>query len=323
VIVSLARDESQTVRLGVLEALAEVIYTFHDDPNGPPAELLRLFLGIREEDDVRKVEEKVAESPPPSPPATPMSWSEFMSSISSGMNKQEYDIYDDPSRPLVCAFNYPAVALTLGRDRWHEIRELYLSLAQNPSLKVRRTLAASLGEMAKILGPAQTKEDLIPVWQSAVRSEEGEVRLKAVECLETFIHALGEIERAEVLKSLNGDVWPRLKGWREREAAMKVLATWVTIPALDETVLRGLLRKGLQDTVASVRDESVDAVSIPYEMWDEGLITPHSLLLWLLCGRAGRSLSNGFGTCFARSPSPTHIGIGWFFSLAIRRCFWY
>lgn len=255
---SLARDESQTVRSGVLEALAEVIYTFHEDPDGPPAELLRLFLGIRD-GDICKAEE--AHEPSPSPPATPMSWSEFVSSMSGIQKAEGHDIYDDPSRPLVCAFNYPAVALTLGRDRWHEIRELYLTLTQNTSLKVRRTLAASLGEMAKIVGPAHAKEDLVPVWWSSVRSEESEVRLKAIECLETLVPALDEAERLEVLKGLNGDVWPYLKGWREREAVMKALTGWASTPGLDETMLRGLLRKGLQDTVASVREESVNAVS--------------------------------------------------------------
>ena len=258
---TLARDESQSVRRGVLEALAEVIYTFHEDADGPPDQLLRLFLGVREQDDVRR-SEKAEEPPPPSPPSTPMSWSEFVSSMSSGMPEaaQEHDIYEDPSRPLVCAFNYPAVALTLGRGRWHEIRELYLTLSENPSVKVRRTLAASLGEIAKIIGPEQAKEDLVRVWWSSMRAEESEVRLKAVESLTTFIPALEDAERSDILRELNGDVWSRLKMWREREAVMKALGSWAAITGLDETVLRGLLRKGLQDTVASVREESVTAV---------------------------------------------------------------
>lgn len=249
------------MRTGVLEALAEVIYTFHEDTDGPPDKLLRLFLGVREPDDPRLAEQK-AEASPSSPPATPMSWSEFVSTMSAGSQQsQDYDIYEDPSRPLVCAFNYPAVTLTLGRERWHEIRELYLALSQNPSFKVRRTLAASLGEMAKIVGTKHAKQDLLSVWWSSARSEEGEVRLKAVECLETFVPALGEAERAELLKGLNGEVWTRLKGWREREAVTKALGGWASITAIDETVLRGLLRKGLQDPVASVRDEAVHAAS--------------------------------------------------------------
>lgn len=268
VIVTLAHDESQTVRSGVLEALAEVIYTFHEDAEGPPPELLRLFLGIREDNDPRLTEGPAEESAQMSPPSTPMSWSDFVSSISaSSQHSQDHDIYEDPARPLICAFNYPAVALTLGRERWHEIRELYLSLSKDQSHKVRRTLAASLGEMAKIVGPAHAKRDLLPVWWSSVRSEEGEVRLKAVECLDTFIPALDDAERSEVLKGLNGEVWTRLKGWREREAAMKALGGWASISLVDETVLRGLLRKGLQDPVASVREEAVHALAAMVSAW--------------------------------------------------------
>lgn len=44
-IIPLSRDESPAVRSGVLEALGEVLYTFHTDKDGPPSELLRLFLG--------------------------------------------------------------------------------------------------------------------------------------------------------------------------------------------------------------------------------------------------------------------------------------
>jgi hypothetical protein len=54
--------------------------------------------------------------------------------------------------PLICAFNYPALALTLGKERWGELRELYLELSTSLVVKVRCTLAASLGELAKILG---------------------------------------------------------------------------------------------------------------------------------------------------------------------------
>ena len=291
--------------------MAEVIYTFHEDADGPPDKLLRLFLGIREPDDPRLAEEKVEEPPPSSPPTTPMSWSEFVSSMSSGSQQpQDRDIYEDLSRPLVCAFNYPAVALTLGRERWHEIRELFLTLSQNPSFKVRRTLAASLGEMAKIVGPAHAKQDLLPVWWSSTRSEEGEVRLKAVECLETFVLALGETERTELLKGLNGELWPRLKGWREREATMKALGTWASISGVDETALRGLLRKGLQDSVASVREEAVRGVS-HFETFSTrcSRLWSISWLQWRPPGRADRSLLNGFGICCERLPSQTLIGI--------------
>ncbi|KAF8078049.1 armadillo-type protein [Lyophyllum atratum] len=118
---ALSADESPAVRFGVLEALGEVIYTFQQDKEGPPEELVELFLGRR--DDLRA---RDGEQPP----------------------SNEFVV----ERPHICAFNYPAVALTLGRERWPELREVYLEIARNRTMKVRRTLAASLGELAKIIG---------------------------------------------------------------------------------------------------------------------------------------------------------------------------
>lgn len=48
-VVPLSRDESPAVRSGVLEALGEVLYSFHADECGPPDELLSLFLGRQED----------------------------------------------------------------------------------------------------------------------------------------------------------------------------------------------------------------------------------------------------------------------------------
>lgn len=259
-ILSLARDESMTVRSGVLEALAEVIYTFHEDPDGPPEQLVRLFLGIREDDDPRKNE--VKEEKAPSPPASPMSWSDFMASVSSGTNDgPEADIYEDPSRPLVCAFNFPAVALTLGRARWPELRQLYTTLSQSRSFKVRRTLAASLGEMAKIIGPENSHADLVPVWWSSVHAIESDIRLKALDCLDTFIGAVSEEDRGHIVSGLSEEIWPLLRGWRERESVMKALRAFASTDGVSEFALWHLLRKGLVDTAATIRETAVSTVS--------------------------------------------------------------
>lgn len=257
-----------TVRSGVLEALAEVIYSFHEDDERPPKRLLRLFLGVREDDDPHKTE--VEEVPQPSSPASSLSWSDFVASVSSGTNDgPEPDIYDDPSRPLVCAFNLPAVALTLGRERWSELRELYQQLSLTRSFKVRRTLAASLGELAKIIGPEQARTDLMPVWWASVRSDEADIRLKALESVEMFIAALGAEERVEVLDGIKDRVWPLLKGWRERETAVKALPKFAVVDGVDGLVVWRLLVKGLTDSAATVREAAVSTVSVL--SWKHGI----------------------------------------------------
>jgi len=171
-------------------------------------------------------------------------------------------IDDDPARPLACAFNYPAVALTLGRGRWSELRGLYLTLAQNRSAKVRRTLAASLGELAQIIGPDNAQRDLMGVWWDAMRSEDdNEIKLKAIEAVPLFAETLGEGRaREEVITGLL-DLWREgwLRNWRAREGIMKIIVDLPGGPELPDTI-RTLLRKGLEDEFGAVRDAAISVV---------------------------------------------------------------
>jgi serine/threonine-protein phosphatase 4 regulatory subunit 1 len=87
---------------------------------------------------------------------------------------------DDELR-LFCAFSFPAVALTLGKDRcgvsrpvsvlnelplfvpirWGELRDTFAALARDIQWQVRRTLSFSLHEVAKVLGPEMAEKELL------------------------------------------------------------------------------------------------------------------------------------------------------------------
>ncbi|CCL98446.1 uncharacterized protein FIBRA_00443 [Fibroporia radiculosa] len=250
VMLPLSLDESPTVRAAALEALGEVMHTFADDEGGPPKEILNLFLGIREAGaspiraDARKRPSTITTLVPQIDPVPePLS---------------EFDIYDDPARPLVCAFNFPAVALTLGRDRWQELRTLYRTLTKDPSFKVRRTLAASLGEMAKIIGPDHSRVDLLDVWWASIRSEETDTRLKAVECAAVFVSALGEADRTDVVRGLHQEFLSgKLKGWRERQEVIKSLPSFLDVSNVEMEVLEALLLEALADRVSAIRETAV------------------------------------------------------------------
>ncbi|KAI0724058.1 hypothetical protein C8T65DRAFT_93958 [Cerioporus squamosus] len=274
VIIPLSQDEESTVRSAVLEALGEVMYTFKDDEDGPPDQLLKLFLGIREtEDPGGGTRRERSPSPPaarpqpprPAPSVAPTSsaFSDYGTDAGGGP-----DIYEDPQRPLVCAFNYPAVTLTLGRQRWPELRSLYLALAQDPSFKVRRTLAASLGEMAKVIGEEHARADLMGVFWSSLHAEESEVRMKVVDALQTFIRAIGRPDRVEVAKGLEEAFSSgKFTSWREREAAVKALGGLVEVDGIDGEVLRLMLTKALDDRVAAVREAAVAVMPTFVKTW--------------------------------------------------------
>ncbi|KAL1668506.1 armadillo-type protein [Schizophyllum commune] len=249
-VVPLSRDESAAVRTGTLEALGEAIYSFRNDDGDIPQELLELFVGRREDRRIRD------HSAPDEEWVIPSDWGTPLDSF-----------YRDPGRPLICAFNLPAVALTLGRERWGAIRELYLHLADDCTTKVRRTLAASLGALAGIIGPENARQDLMVVWWDSIRCEEQEVRGKVIEAMEAFVDALGPCtERIEVVQSVL-QVWDEgmLTAWRERETVAKsLIGVTRAIGQEDPKLVRSLLMKTLEDNVAAVRETAVHSLQ---EIW--------------------------------------------------------
>lgn len=236
-LVHLSRDPSDPVRSGLLEVLGEVIYTFRDDPNGPPLELLQLFI-----QDCDWSEEDPRLSPAPSNP--------FLSHV---------DWFSDPERPIICAFNFPAVILTVGARRWSEVRKYYLHLAKFPTAKVLRTLAASLGEVATIIGSANAEADLIPIFQSSLRSNEPEVRSKIIEALPKFVGTLSEPKRESIIAELS-EVWLELGGWREREELAHLLGQLVSLSGKRVGSVIDIMSKALRDEVAAVREAAISSV---------------------------------------------------------------
>eukprot|EP01083_Nonionella_stella_P036813 100424_1 len=59
-----------------------------------------------------------------------------------------------------CAFNFPAVVLTVGRERWSELGDTYAILCRK-TFKSRKTLACSIHEIAAVLGTELTEEYLL------------------------------------------------------------------------------------------------------------------------------------------------------------------
>jgi serine/threonine-protein phosphatase 4 regulatory subunit 1 len=283
-LLKLADDPSDTVRSALLEVLGEVIYTFRDDPGGPSQELIDLF--VPEEKDWHKSEELMDffdSSSSLDLPARSMLLGPSQPGGAivghleghGGANHLRSRFFKDPERPIVCAFNYPALTLVLGRERWLEIRDYYLHLTEDRTAKVRRTLAASLGEMANIIGPEQAGEDLAPVFWDAVRGltkEEEDIRTKALEGLPKLLRSLNRAQQEEMAADLI-TIWENSSQyWRQRELFAGYLGDLVGLVGSRTDVIRGLMGRALRDEIAAVRDAAIGTVialvSLP-------LNTPH------------------------------------------------
>jgi serine/threonine-protein phosphatase 4 regulatory subunit 1 len=161
----------------------------------------------------------------------------------------------DPELTIFCSFSFPAVALTLGRARWSELRPLFLVLARHPQKKVRRPLSHSLHELARILGPDITEKDLWPVFE-LYRRDVDDVRVGTVRHMAAFLAVLSPVARearipvlAETLESTP------LLGWRFRRMIARQIDALAKLfsPTMVFAQVARLAERLLDDDVAAVR----------------------------------------------------------------------
>ncbi|WVQ97218.1 hypothetical protein IAU59_004328 [Kwoniella sp. CBS 9459] len=219
---------TEDVRCAALEMLGEVIHIFHDDPRGPPAELLEVYT-----DDTE---------------------------VRDGERDSDWDV--------VAIFNFPGVCLTLGPDRWSEIRDLFQRLQDRAGDKVLRTTASSLHELAKILRPQQVVSDLLPIYTRLLGGSE-EIRERVFEHVDVIIDSVPIDIGWRLFRHL-AQGWKEgmLGGWRAREklalhipSFLKTFESWARV----EEVLE-MMQDALLDPFAAVRDAATKGIPAAYEV---------------------------------------------------------
>ncbi|KAG9474489.1 hypothetical protein GDO78_004673 [Eleutherodactylus coqui] len=115
-----------------------------------------------------------------------------------------------------CAYSLPGVALTLGRQNWHFLKDTYETLAADVQWKVRRTLAFSIHELAVILGDKLTAADLVPIFNGFLKDLD-EVRIGVLKHLYDFLKLLHADMRREYLYQLQEFLTTdNIRNWRFR-----------------------------------------------------------------------------------------------------------
>ncbi|XP_027737043.1 serine/threonine-protein phosphatase 4 regulatory subunit 1-like isoform X2 [Empidonax traillii] len=137
---------------------------------------------------------------------------------------EQYLSMTDPARAQTvdteiakhCAYSLPGVALTLGRQNWHCLKDTYETLASDVQWKVRRTLAFSIHELAVILGDQLTAADLVPIFNGFLKDLD-EVRIGVLKHLYDFLKLLHADKRREYLYQLQEFVvTDNSRNWRFR-----------------------------------------------------------------------------------------------------------
>ena len=255
-------DTSRDVRSALTEINGPLIYLFHDDAVNVPPELIDWFLGrtprrleaVTQTSDVRRQFAPLATALSMAPSALTM--------------QPPHGHPSDPERAMICAFNLPAVVVTLGAAQWTEIRSFHKALSQDKQSAVRRSLAASIAALAKIIGPQQAANDLSPIFE-AFLFDAPDVREMAVQSAGDFLQVLdadaSEQHLAKILQAisitalnvpwrLRERVALQLSGYAERHARRIPDSVTAARPFYD------LVHMLLKDEVAAVREAAQKAV---------------------------------------------------------------
>ncbi|XP_044587889.1 serine/threonine-protein phosphatase 4 regulatory subunit 1-like isoform X4 [Cotesia glomerata] len=179
--------------------------------------------------------------------------------------------------PRFCAFYFPAVVLTLGKENWPMLKTAYGYLSDAREYKVRRTMASSIHEVAIILGEELAAQDLLPIYDGFIKDLD-EVRIGALKHLATFLKVLKPADRCHFLPRLQAFLSIDNDGnWRFREEVACRLLEAVSLYTPQDVAkhIAPLSFPLLVDKVAAVRQMALELVTqiISYLSSDETLVT--------------------------------------------------
>ena len=114
-----------------------------------------------------------------------------------------------------CAFNFPAVVLTLGKSNWSKLEKAYGNLIKDVQAKVRRSLSYSLHEVSKIVGIEISEKSLCPAFDLFLKDFD-DVKLGIISNLGSFLCNISEEKREYYFKVIS-ELPDDIDNWRIRE----------------------------------------------------------------------------------------------------------
>lgn len=169
----------------------------------------------------------------------------------------------DTERIHNCAYNFPAVVLTAGVQYWDShLKDTYLNLTKDYQLKVRRTFAYSLHDIARIIGPERTERDLVQIFALYLMDLD-DVKQGVLEHLSEFLSVLAISSRNEYIPIL-AEVWDGvMSNWHLRDILanqLRDIAMLFDASRVVEHILPLAIR-ACHDEFAAVRETGVEIVS--------------------------------------------------------------
>ncbi|XP_037922132.1 serine/threonine-protein phosphatase 4 regulatory subunit 1-like isoform X2 [Hermetia illucens] len=108
---------------------------------------------------------------------------------------------EDEEVNLICVYDFPAVAFTLGKQNWHILKKLLQYLCDDLDWKVRKTVATYIDLLAIILGKELATEDLLPIFIGFFKDLD-QVKIKAIGNFAKFLKFIDFSKHEEILSNI-------------------------------------------------------------------------------------------------------------------------
>lgn len=214
-----------------------------------------------------------------------------------------------------CAYNFPAVMLTLGKQFWPLLHQHFLSLCNDlqSSVRVRKTMAKSVYQIALIIGSEQTTKDLVAPFVEFFKDID-EIKIEVVKQVTNFIKIVDPSKHELIVNQLEMCWHPTINvvNWRLREQiGVQIIELNKLGPRIQKEncllYLTGLALKLMMDKYDCVRKIGIDAVSeadFVHELFSQ--FSPHFSSYRALNGSSRRSSCSSF--CHSTSRA-RHAGV--------------
>ncbi|KYQ88712.1 protein phosphatase 4 regulatory subunit 1 [Tieghemostelium lacteum] len=260
VYLQLAQDEMWIVRKGCAEVL--VIVSQNISPIERYSKLINVFEQFVVEDSSRWVNNTAFQNLGPfiatfdGSQVTPKLIRYFTDMINPSSIK-----FPDSDLITRCAFNFPAVLMTIGQARWNELKDTYITLVSDTNWKVRRSLSHSIHEIAKILGQNETKQSLLSSFNLFLQDLD-EVKVGVIKNFYDFLLCLDPGQLRESYIPIISTIVSDPNKWRFRKLIAKQLGKMCDLFSFRIVLneLAPFLILLLNDSVCKVRNYAASSV---------------------------------------------------------------
>jgi len=152
-----------------------------------------------------------------------------------------------------CAYTFPAVLLSVGVKEWPTLRNTYKNLMKKSTPQIKTTMAASIHEIAKIVGKDITAEELDP-YVKAYLNDKSTLKL-CLAHLHELLEVLNETQRRGYLEIVQQIIEKSNYNWRLKEIFASNAGAYSKLFDI-HTVYKNILpimQNLIQDTVVQVR----------------------------------------------------------------------